>query len=340
MRLLPRLSVFATLPLFAVFAPIANAASYSDVPTTHSAYNALQYLSEKGILKGYDDGTFRPSKNVTRAEAIKVIVSAVSPGKTFTPDGESAYTDVPGDIWYEPYVSAANSDLRIIDGPPKTDLFRGDKNVTKAEFLKMFLLAQKTDPLAYDEIKLPIASDVTDMDSWYYPYMRFAITASMIMVQPDGTLNPGQELTRGQVALILHRYFMYQDGRRTQSLLSAAESDLINVLQMLDQKSVEQATYASARALLAVRGAHAKSPDAPLVQGAVKITQAFRSLVRGYIAGSLGDNEAAVTLAKEAWSLAGMAREKTADLSTLADQVQVIASNMADTARGAGGGAQ
>ncbi len=338
MRALPTLAF--TL-LLVTLGPTASAQStplsFSDVPPSHQAHDAVHYLAAQNVLKGYSDGTFRPDQRVTRAEAIKIIVSAVSsPDRTFTPNTTSLYTDVPVGVWYEPYVTAAQKELGIIDGPPKSTWFRGENNVTKAEFLKMFLLGKKIDPLAYDEIKLPLSSDVTDATAWYYPYLRFAITASMIMVQSDGTLNPAQELTRGQVALILHRYFMYNDGRRTQSLLSAAESDLINVLQMLDEKSIDQAGYASARALLAVRGANTKNPEAPLVQGAVKITQAFRSLVRGYIAGSMGNFDEAVTLSKEAWTLADQARSKSADLGALAEQVQVIASNMAETARSAG----
>lgn len=315
-------------------APAASAQgiSFKDLPTSHPAYAAVQYLTGLGILKGYDDGTFRPDKKVARSEAIKIIVSAAAQGKTFTP-GTSSFTDIPDGAWYEPYVTYAWKELGIVDGPPTATIFRGDKNVTKVEFLKMLLLANKVDPKAYGEIQLPLSNDVTDPGAWYYPYVRYAITASMTTVQTDGNLAPSQELSRAQVALLLHRFLTYREGRRTQALLSSTESDLVNVLKMLEAKDLAQAEYASARALLAARGALQSRPDTALVQGAVKTTEAFRALVRAYRAGSEQRFDDAVTLAKESWSLAEAARQKSADLESLSTQVQGLAKEMADSAR-------
>ncbi len=327
-------SFFFLALVFVTTVPAATAQgmSFKDLPTSHSAYAAVQYLTGLGILKGYDDGTFRPDKKVARSEAIKIIVSAVAQGKTFTP-GTSSYTDIPDGAWYEPYVAYAWKELGIVDGPPTATLFRGDKNVTKVEFLKMLLLAYKVDPKSFGEIQLPLASDVTDPGAWYYPYMRYAITASMTTVQSDGAMGPSQELSRAQVALLLHRFLTYRDGRRTQALLSSTESDLVNVLKMLEAKDLSQAEYASARALLAARGALQSKPDTPLVQGALKTTEAFRALVRAYRAGSEQRFDDAVTLAKESWSLAEAARQKSSDLDGLSSQVQGLAKEMADSAR-------
>lgn len=41
---------------------------FKDVPETHWAYNAIEELSEMGIINGYEDGTFKPDEAVTRAE--------------------------------------------------------------------------------------------------------------------------------------------------------------------------------------------------------------------------------------------------------------------------------
>ncbi len=336
MRLLPARIVVALTLLASVSVASAqtSAPAFSDLPATHPAYSAVQYLSALGVLKGYSDGTFRPDQKVTRSEAIKMIdISAAAAGQAFTPNTSSSYDDVPVGAWYEPYVTYAWKSLGIINGPPATTSFHGERNVTKAEFLKMFLLAQKADPNSYSEIALPLSTDVTDTSAWYFPFMRLAISSSMIMVQTDGTLNPSQELTRAQVALIMNRYLMYKANRRTQALLSATETDLVNVLKMIEDKNLEQAEYASARALVAARGALTANPDTELVQGAVKTTEAFRSLVRAFAAGSQGAFEDAVTLAKEAWALAETAKQKSASLTELSTQIQTVASKMAATAR-------
>lgn len=41
---------------------------FKDVPETHWAYKAIEELAEKGIINGYEDGTFKPDEIVTRAE--------------------------------------------------------------------------------------------------------------------------------------------------------------------------------------------------------------------------------------------------------------------------------
>lgn len=41
---------------------------FKDVPETHWAYEAIEELSEMGIINGYEDGTFKPDEAVTRAE--------------------------------------------------------------------------------------------------------------------------------------------------------------------------------------------------------------------------------------------------------------------------------
>ena len=42
------------------------------------AKGAVATAAENGIINGYPDGTFRPQGNATRAEAVTVIVKALS----------------------------------------------------------------------------------------------------------------------------------------------------------------------------------------------------------------------------------------------------------------------
>jgi hypothetical protein len=46
---------------------------FKDVPETHWCYKAIEELAEKGILNGYEDGTFKPDAPVTRAEVAAII---------------------------------------------------------------------------------------------------------------------------------------------------------------------------------------------------------------------------------------------------------------------------
>ena len=42
--------------------------AFTDVPTTNWAHNYITACANKGIIKGYTDGTFKPYNNITRAE--------------------------------------------------------------------------------------------------------------------------------------------------------------------------------------------------------------------------------------------------------------------------------
>lgn len=315
----------------------AQDAGFSDLPEDHFAHDAVMYLRSEGIISGYDDGTFRPEAPVNRAEALKIIVAPLVTEEQLeqAKAAQTVYSDVGNDDWYKPYVELARI-AGIVDGPPEKERFNGGNPVIKVEFMKMAQEAFGADPTtSFSEIKLPLSADVSNPDEWYYPYMRYAITSSMTMISGEGTLTPGKQLTRGETAVLLYRYIMYRQGRRTQALLSEAENEILIILSFLEQDDITEAEYASARALLAARGAHAARSDEGIVQGAVKITEAFRALVRGYRAGNEENYAEAVRLSGEAWNLAATARERDGELSQIADQVQAIAKNMADSARAA-----
>ncbi|MDD5041293.1 MAG: S-layer homology domain-containing protein [Candidatus Peribacteraceae bacterium] len=323
----------------------AETTAFKDVPAGSPVAEAAEYLRSVGVLSGYPDPSdpsgqaalFRPDQKVNRAESIKIIIAPLLKPEALTQLTSTPFSDIKTGDWYLPYVEAARQNS-IVDGPPAKTAFNGTKPVTKMEFIKMILLAYRIDPNSYSEISLPLSSDVIDPTAWFYPYLRYALTASMTMVTSEGTFDPGRELTRGDTALILYRFLMYRNGKRTQALLSESESEILIVLGSLKDNNPEQAEYASARALLAARGANAGAPNQPLVQGALKITEAFRAIVRAYRAGINQQFDESIRLCGDAWNLATRAKELSPGLANLSDQVQALAKNLADSARTAKAG--
>lgn len=324
----------ATSSLVVLMLPIAvHAASFKDVPSTHPAYDAIEYLKSMGIVNGYADGTFQPAKSVNRAEALKLILTPVLPQDGLNIYKKSPFTDVPEGSWFLPYVESARATLGIIAGPPEKTAFNPANPVQKAEFLKMFLLTQRIDVGgSYAELSKPLTPDVGTAD-WHFPYMRYALASSMVLVDEQGLLYPGKNLTRGDIAQMIYHFTMYQDGRRTQSLLSEAESDIVNIMTMIEKEELVHAQYASARATLAARGALTEDPDKAVVKGAVKTAEGFGLIVESYRAGKEGRLDDAIRLAGEAWTAAGRAQELSPSLSGVATQMQTLAKKLADSAR-------
>ncbi|MBF6614352.1 MAG: S-layer homology domain-containing protein, partial [Chloroflexi bacterium] len=88
----------------ATFAPSPTACtiSFSDVPPSNTFYASIECLACKGIVSGYDDGTFRPNNQVTRGQIAKIVSNSV--GYTDDP-GTQIYTDVPPSNPFYPYIN-------------------------------------------------------------------------------------------------------------------------------------------------------------------------------------------------------------------------------------------
>jgi len=59
--------------LFFLFFPRAFAEPFPDVPLTHWAYDAVEYLASKGLVVGYPDGEFKGDRMLTRYEYAMII---------------------------------------------------------------------------------------------------------------------------------------------------------------------------------------------------------------------------------------------------------------------------
>lgn len=103
----------------------------ADIPTWASGY--VQAVVDKGIIKGYEDGKFKPNNLLTRKEIVVMAVNAF--GFEGTED-KLNFTDsntIPN--WAKSHISKAVS-LNIINGY-SDNTFKPDKAVTRAEACKI-----------------------------------------------------------------------------------------------------------------------------------------------------------------------------------------------------------
>ena len=84
---------------------VQASARYTDVPVTHPAVKAIEYLSDLGIVSGYTNGSFRPDASVTRAQLAKMLVVTMQWGLITPP--EARFVDVSPDSRMFPYVETA-----------------------------------------------------------------------------------------------------------------------------------------------------------------------------------------------------------------------------------------
>lgn len=304
-----------------------GAHAFSDIPADSALDAATKWGVESGLFQ--QAPKFNPDQKLTREQAAKVIVASVVPAEELAKITSTSFKKGVS-AWAVSFVEAA----RIMGIVQSADDFRGGAPITKAEYSKMLLASRNLDYTgAFSDLLSPLASDTNDTSAWYFPVMRYSLASSMTAVGADGKLNPNQEITRGQMALLTYRLAMYLEIRRIQALLSQAESDIGSTLKMLDEGQPQEAEYAAARAVVAARGALASKPDEALVKGAVKVSEGFQSLVLGYKAGAAGQLDKAIEYGKAAYAAAEKAQGFSASLTPLTDQMRTIAKTMADEAR-------
>ncbi|PIZ76252.1 hypothetical protein COY05_01675 [Candidatus Peregrinibacteria bacterium CG_4_10_14_0_2_um_filter_38_24] len=114
--------------------------SFKDVKESQWYAAFIQAAYDKGIVSGYTDKTFNPNKPITRAEAMKIILSAS--GVTIEePTADSKFKDVKKKDWFAKYVeyAAANG---IVNGY-EDGTFGHNKNITRGEVAKIASLMLK-----------------------------------------------------------------------------------------------------------------------------------------------------------------------------------------------------
>jgi len=191
--------------------------AYSDLSASHVNFLAVAFLSEKGAIGGYDDGTFRPDGKINRAELTKMAIAML----LGEPDAEdlAKYKDCFPDVkdeWFASYVCLAKEQGWVAGYPDNS--FKPSQDVSRVEAIKIItniMITEKLMPSPTDaELALPMPSDA-DMDQWYGGYLRFAIVKELLdgeHVTGDESAfyyKPGEPMTRKEVAEMIFRVYMY-----------------------------------------------------------------------------------------------------------------------------------
>lgn len=147
--------------LFAIF-PAQSLASESvtDRPSLDSE-------NHNAYLVGYEDGTVRPQKAITRAEFAAMALRFLEEDGLVTDEWRGSFTDV-GDAWYTEAVETAEIHA-IVSGYPDGS-FRPEKAITRAEVCAVI---NRTLDRSFDVDGCLVVGEMTTWtdnqpDAWYY----------------------------------------------------------------------------------------------------------------------------------------------------------------------------
>jgi hypothetical protein len=107
---------------------------FKDVKTDDWFYPYVSKGYELQIVKGYEDGTFKPASNINLAESLKMIL--LSFGETLPATVDTApYPDVGKDLWYAPYAALCKS--KQLTWPFDDGNLHAEREITRGEFAQI-----------------------------------------------------------------------------------------------------------------------------------------------------------------------------------------------------------
>ena len=156
---------------------------YTDVDADAWYNNAVSTLSNAGILNGYEDGTFQPDGNITRAEFATITARFFEA----TYEGEDLFSDIAGH-WAADYINQA-ANAGIVDGYPD-GTFRPQQNITRAEAMTMVNRTIDRHPDAEHFLDGMITWSDNHEDAWYYEQVQEATNSHEYTMNTDDEQNP------------------------------------------------------------------------------------------------------------------------------------------------------
>ena len=186
--------MMCALPVFAL--------TFSDLTNAHWAYENIMGLVEKGVINGYQDGTYRPENDVTRGEFFKLIVTSVEDEEYI----ESFYGFMKPLLphWASMYALYIADEGCMMAEKTVTDL---DTSISRLEMaVTIAKIAMKNNLRNIEEDYYPEKlTDLTELSEENRLYVEYVVELGIIKGYEDKTFRPNQNMTRAEVATVISR---------------------------------------------------------------------------------------------------------------------------------------
>ena len=164
--------------------------SFKDVSSNLWYSDYVSYLEKYDIIEGYDDSTFKPEENITRAEFVTMCARFYNLfDKTI--DGKSnKFTDIESSHWAYSFINSATA-MDWIKGYAD-GTFKPDNNITRAEVVAIVNRVTEreadTEYVNKNLTNLNRFKDLTDKGYWAYYDITEAANAHKAVTNADGEI--------------------------------------------------------------------------------------------------------------------------------------------------------
>lgn len=169
---------------------------FPDVPLSHWGAEAIYFLTEQGIIKGYPNGYYGVSDSITRAQAATLLVRSENLSMDNRPNPN--FQDVPTNHPYYDAIAAA-VDEGIFSGVTATQ-FQPNEQLTRAQ---MAVLLNRLYTFEEPTIDHPF-TDVP-AGAWYEDDVHTLYSNRIVAGKTQTTYAPNSDVTRAEFAVFMHR---------------------------------------------------------------------------------------------------------------------------------------
>lgn len=162
----------------------------------HWAESVITQWQNKGLIQGYEDGTFKPGNTITRAEFVTLMNNA----KGFWSEGSIHFSDVKNGNWFYSAVAravAAGYVKGYSDGS-----FKPNNTITRAEAAVMIANTAK---LSANEAGAYRFTDVGSIPAWARGSVGAVVAAGYMTGYPDGSFDANASISRAEAVSSLNR---------------------------------------------------------------------------------------------------------------------------------------
>ena len=164
----------------------------------HWAFESMSTWIDKGLVKGYTDGTYRPDGNISKAEFITLINRILG----YYEQGDDNYDDIAESEWFSEETAIAKNN-NYMDWYWQEDLLP-NQNITREEVSA--ILACITNINATEDLTAIDGFDDKDQISeWSIEYIDAIVNKGYMKGYEDNTLRPAGEITRAEAVTMIDR---------------------------------------------------------------------------------------------------------------------------------------
>ncbi|MFJ8235946.1 5'-nucleotidase C-terminal domain-containing protein [Ureibacillus sp. NPDC094379] len=221
----------------------AESLSFKDVTSSNSHVEAITNLANKGLIKGFTDGTYKPGKALTRGQAAVIFAKALNLDTKNVKD--PGFKDVPKTHDYYGAI-AALAQANIINGY-EDNTFKMNNTITRGQLAKFIAIG--LDIKAKNNENLPF----TDVEG--NAYVKALYDHNITKGTSNTKFSPNASVTRGQAATFIFKALQTKEN---------VDVDTFNLTLMHSNDTHGRVEMAPKRAT-AVKEVRAKNPNALLL---------------------------------------------------------------------------